>query len=166
MRKMQQKTYQDLLIAASASKSERSLDRLLQAERIARKTLTNRHDEELGKSLRNSVARLVRWLDEPFSTQLAEQLILEHVRATTPNLSGKRVRNRFDLTCPVCSNEFTPEDARQDRGVIRSSWKRDGNFVVRYRCGRCESFWEDTYRLKGKKAVGEPVQRVIQDGRF
>ena len=166
MRKTQLKTYQDLLVAVNTSKSKRSMDRLLQAERIARKTLTNEHDAKLNQSLKNTVARLVRWLDEPFPAQLAEALVVSHVRETTKDLTGKRVRNRVDLTCPICGMQFTPSDIKEEERVIRTCYRHDGRLVARYRCGQCGTLWEDTYALQGKKIVGEPNQRVVSDGRF
>lgn len=162
----QLKTYQDLLVAVNTSKSKRSAERLLQAERIARKTLTNKHDEELSQSLHNTTARLVRWLDEPFSAQLAEALIISHVRETTTDLSGRRVRNRIEHACPVCGLQFTASEARRDKKVIRSCYRHDGRLVEKYRCGHCGTFWENTYRLQDNKITGEAQQRILIDGRF
>ncbi|MEE1159318.1 MAG: hypothetical protein UHS51_07830 [Atopobiaceae bacterium] len=166
MHRPQQKTYQDLLVAVNESQSTRSMERLLQAERIARKTLTSRRDAALDKSLKNAVARLVRWLDDPIPAQVAESLILAHVRETTADLSGKRVKNRVDLACPVCGMQFTENDAKTDHKVVRTRYRHTGMVFSRYRCSQCESIWEDTFRLEGKKIAGDPEQRVVVDGRF
>ena len=109
MRKTQLRTYEDLLVAVNASRSAGGMGRLLQAEGIARRTLANKHDAKLNKSLKNAVARLARWLDEPFSAQLAQRLVVSHVSETTTDLSGRRVRNRADHACPVCGMEFAWE---------------------------------------------------------
>jgi hypothetical protein len=128
--------------------------------------LASRHDEELANSFRNAVGRLVRWLDEPFPTQLTESLIISHVRGTTNDLSGKRIKNQVDLTCPVCGMRFTDDDVRKSQRVTRVCQRYGGKLVAKFRCRQCESLWEDTYQLKGRKIVGRPTQRVIFDGRF
>ena len=166
MHKTQLRTYEDLLVAVNTSKSTGSMDRLLQAEGIARKTLTNKHDAKLNKSLKNTVARLARWLDEPFPAQLAQRLIVAHVRETTTDLSGRRVRNRADHACPVCGMEFASSDVRAEGKVSRVCYRHGDKLVARYRCGRCDTFWEDAYPLRDKKIAGNPEQRVTVDGRF
>ena len=166
MRKIQQKTYQDLLVAVNTSRSTGSMQRLLQSERLARKSLTNRNDPQLNQSLKNAVARLVRWLDVPFPAQLAESLIVSHVRETTTDLSGRRVKNRVDHTCPVCGTKFTENEKKKSEKVIRTCRRHDGKLFAKYRCATCGTFWEDTYLLEGRKISDKPTQRVLIDGRF
>ncbi|MBR2682037.1 MAG: hypothetical protein IKE22_02070 [Atopobiaceae bacterium] len=108
----------------------------------------------------------MRWLDEPFSTQLAEVLIVSHVRETTTDFSVRRVRNRVDLTCPICGMQFTRSGIKEEERIIRTCYRYDGKLVAKYRCGQCGTLWEGIYMLKGKRIVGDPDQRIVSDGRF
>ena len=75
------KTYNDLLVAINNSKSEKGFRRLLAAEELASQVLAGKGGTSAQEAYHDSVARLVRWIDQPVSATLAERLITERVRA-------------------------------------------------------------------------------------
>lgn len=78
--KIEPRTYEDLLVAINSSTSNKGFRRLLSAEERASRALAHEGDELAKQSYKDSVTRLVRWVDEPFPANLAAKVIWNRVR--------------------------------------------------------------------------------------